>query len=59
MKIWFDPARRRCRHVGQILHHVIEIHDVQLTQGLAGERLDRDRHVLDVFAAPLAVTMIS
>ena len=43
----------RRRHIGQILDEVIESRDVQLLQGLAGERLDRDRHVLHVFGAAL------
>ena len=54
MKIWDCPGPGwRRRHVGQIFDEVVEIRDVELLQRLAGERLDRDRHVLNVFAAAL------
>jgi hypothetical protein len=47
-----DVALRRAvaglRDVGQILDVLIERLDVELTQRVAGERLHRHRHVLDV-----------
>ena len=45
--------RGRCGHIGQVPDQIVQARDVQLLQGLAGERLDRDRHVLDVLGAPL------
>src|SRR5581483_6588356 len=41
------------RDVGQISHRVVEVRDIQLLQRLAGKRLDGDRHILRVLAAPL------
>ena len=40
-------------HVGQILDHLVEVHDVQLPKRLRGERLDLDRNVLEVLRPAL------
>src|SRR6202044_1496894 len=44
----------RCGHVGKISNEIIERRHVQLLQGIAGKRLDRDRHVLNVLRAALS-----
>ena len=40
-------------HVGRVLQQVVERHYVQLRQLIAGDRLDRDRYVLQVLGAAL------
>ena len=49
----FARTGRAERDVGQVLNEFFNGADLELAQGFAGERLDGDRHVLDVFRAAL------
>ena len=40
-------------HIRQELERILEGGDVELRERFAGERLDRDRHILDAFRSPL------